>query len=94
MGGVVMKPFIPKQHGTWAMLVIPFVLGAMAGGWSWVHIPLGLGWLFLYLASYPLLMISKKRNKNRRKPKNWSFRNCKLSYIFHHNGYIYIALFV
>ncbi len=26
-----MKVFIPKQHGAWAMLVIPFVLGMFAG---------------------------------------------------------------
>jgi hypothetical protein len=100
MGGVVMKPFIPKQHGAWAMLVIPFVLGAMAGGWSWVHIPLGLGWLFLYLASYPLLMISKKRNKNRGKWVKWGMLYLLIALmmvvivLYHDWKFIFFGLFI
>ncbi|RAK17016.1 YwiC-like protein [Anoxybacillus vitaminiphilus] len=58
-----MKPLIPKQHGAWAMLVIPFALGAYAGGVSWLHIPLFFGWLFLYLATYPMLMAVKNKRK-------------------------------
>lgn len=54
---------IPKQHGAWAMLVIPFVLGAYAGGISWLHLPLFLGWLGLYLAAYPFLMTVKTKRK-------------------------------
>lgn len=57
------KFMIPKQHGAWAMLIIPFLLGAYAGGFSWIHIPLFLGWLLLYLATYPLLMFFKLRRK-------------------------------
>jgi hypothetical protein len=58
-----MKPLIPKQHGAWAMLIIPFALGAYAGGFSWLHIPLFFGWLFLYLATYPMLMVIKNKRK-------------------------------
>ena len=57
-----MKPLMPKQHGAWAMLIIPFLLGVIAGEPSVYHIPLFLGWFFLYLATNPLLMLVKKKN--------------------------------
>lgn len=57
-----MKPLMPKQHGAWAMLIIPFALGVIAGDPKWMHIPLFIGWLFLYLASYPLLLAVKGKN--------------------------------
>jgi hypothetical protein len=63
---------IPKQHGAWAMLTIPFLLEAYAGGVSWLHIPLFLGWLFLYLATYPLLMAMKTKRKDEYVP--WFYR--------------------
>ncbi|GLH63611.1 hypothetical protein PG301_14500 [Parageobacillus sp. G301] len=53
------KWIVPKQHGAWAMLIIPFVLGAYTGGLTWLHLPLFVGWFFLYLATYPLLMAVK-----------------------------------
>ncbi|MED0659405.1 YwiC-like family protein [Bacillus smithii] len=57
------KWLIPKQHGAWAMLTIPFFLGAYAGGFTWLHIPLFIGWLALYLATYPLLTAIKLKRK-------------------------------
>lgn len=54
-----MKHVLPKQHGAWAMLILPFAMGVEAGEPSWFHLPLFLGWLFLYLATYPLLMAVK-----------------------------------
>lgn len=56
-----MKLFMPKQHGAWAMLIIPYWLGAAAGGIIWQHIPFFIGWLLLYLATYPLLLMFKKK---------------------------------
>lgn len=56
-----MKLFMPKQHGAWAMLIIPYWLGAAAGGMIWQHIPFFIGWLLLYLATYPLLLMFKKK---------------------------------
>jgi len=56
-----MKLVLPKQHGAWAMLIIPFWLGVAAGGFTWEHIPLFLGWVLLYLATYPALLLFKKR---------------------------------
>ncbi|RXS91934.1 YwiC-like family protein [Geobacillus sp. PK12] len=57
------KWVMPKQHGAWAMLIIPFWLGAYAGGLSRIHAPLFVAWLALYLATYPLLMAVKTKRK-------------------------------
>lgn len=54
-----MKLFLPKQHGAWAMLIIPFWLGVVASGFMWQHIPFFIGWLLLYLATYPMLLLFK-----------------------------------
>ncbi|MGJ7919565.1 YwiC-like family protein [Neobacillus sp. LXY-4] len=56
-----MQLFLPKQHGAWAMLIIPFWLGVAASGFLWHHIPFFFGWLFLYLATYPMLLLFKKK---------------------------------
>lgn len=56
-----MKLFLPKQHGAWAMLIIPFWLGVINGGYLWQHIPFFIGWLLLYLATYPMLLLFKKK---------------------------------
>jgi hypothetical protein len=57
----MMKLFLPKQHGAWAMLIIPFWLGVLEGGFIWKHIPFFIGWLLLYLATYPMLLLFKKK---------------------------------
>lgn len=54
-----MKLFLPKQHGAWAMLIVPFWLGVAATSFMWQHIPFFLGWLLLYLATYPALLLFK-----------------------------------
>ena len=56
-----MKLFIPKQHGAWAMLIIPYWLGVAASDFIWQHIPAFLGWICLYLATYPMLLLFKKK---------------------------------
>ncbi|WFA07176.1 YwiC-like family protein [Bacillus sp. HSf4] len=56
-----MKVLIPKQHGAWAMLAVPFILGVVGGGADGRHVPLFIGWLFLYLAAFPVTMMVKKK---------------------------------
>jgi hypothetical protein len=56
-----MTLFLPKQHGAWAMIMIPFWLGVIDGGFLWQHIPFFIGWIFLYLATYPMLLLFKKK---------------------------------
>ncbi|WP_042349268.1 YwiC-like family protein [Bacillus massiliigorillae] len=58
-----MKLLIPKQHGAWAMLVIPFVLSMVAGGSTVWHIFLFMGWFFLYLTTYSFVMFLKGKKK-------------------------------
>ncbi|WP_439873554.1 YwiC-like family protein [Bacillus mycoides] len=58
-----MKLVIPKQHGAWAMLVIPFLLSIILGKPTIYHIPLFLAWFFIYLATYPFLMYIRQRRK-------------------------------
>jgi len=59
-----MKLFLPKQHGAWAMLIIPFWLGVVASEFLWQHIPFFLGWILLYLATYPTLLLFKRKKRN------------------------------
>ncbi|TKC18256.1 YwiC-like family protein [Robertmurraya kyonggiensis] len=54
-----MKLFMPNQHGAWAMLIIPFWLGVVTQSFIWQHIPFFIGWLLLYLATYPMLLLFK-----------------------------------
>ncbi|MBO0900940.1 YwiC-like family protein [Cellulomonas sp. zg-ZUI222] len=42
--------WVPRQHGAWAMLVVPPVVGGVLGGWSWRHVLLLVAWLVGYLA--------------------------------------------
>jgi len=56
-----MKLFMPKQHGAWAMVIIPFWLGVVSGGFVWEHIPFFFGWLLLYLSTYPMLLLFKRK---------------------------------
>ena len=58
-----MKLVIPKQHGAWAMLIIPFLLSVILGKPTIYHIPLFLAWFFIYLATYPFLTYIKQRRK-------------------------------
>lgn len=57
----VMNLVLPKEHGAWAMLIVPFAVGAAVYELNWLQFPLFLGWFFLYLSSYPLLMISRNQ---------------------------------
>ena len=41
---------IPNQHGAWAFLILPLILGLFVSGVSWIGIAFALAWV----ASYPL----------------------------------------
>ncbi|WP_081596349.1 YwiC-like family protein [Cellulomonas massiliensis] len=42
--------WVPKEHGAWAMLVVPVLVGALVGGPTWRHALLLVAWLLAYLA--------------------------------------------
>lgn len=75
------KIVIPHEHGGWAMVSVPFLLGMLAGSPQWMHFPLFLAWLFLYLASYPLLQ-AVKRKSGRPYWARWSFLYGGLAALF------------
>lgn len=52
---------IPKEHGAWAMLMVPLMLGAVLNGITWLHLPLFIAVLFFYLSSFSLLMIVRNK---------------------------------
>ena len=55
----------PKEHGSWAILLIPFLMGAKIGGGFDIKIVLFLvSVLSIFLAYQPALMLAKLRLKN------------------------------
>lgn len=44
------QAWLPRQHGAWAMLVVPPVVGATLAGWTWRHALLLAAWLVGFLA--------------------------------------------
>ncbi len=42
--------WVPREHGAWAMLVVPVVVGAVLTGATWRHALLLVTWLVAYLA--------------------------------------------
>ncbi|WP_435920930.1 YwiC-like family protein [Paenibacillus sp. DYY-L-2] len=57
------KGYLPKQHGAWAMLLIPFLSGMFAAQPKWIHALLFAGWLLVYLFSFPLLQLIRTKKK-------------------------------
>lgn len=46
-----MKWFIPREHGAWAMLIVPFLLGMFTSNVTWLHLVFFIGVLAFYIAS-------------------------------------------
>lgn len=59
-----LKPPLPKEHGSWAMLAVPLLLGlVIAPGWHWRVIALLVAALAFYLLRYPLANLVKTRRR-------------------------------
>lgn len=59
-----MKWMIPKQHGAWSMLILPFLLGGIVGGWTLAHLSFAVAWLFVYMGTFFLFQYVKQRKKS------------------------------
>jgi hypothetical protein len=59
------RTYLPPQHGAWAMLVAPFLLGTLASSWTWLAAPLLVAWVDGYLLSYYVLQWVKTRRRQR-----------------------------
>ncbi|MEV7973902.1 YwiC-like family protein [Cellulomonas sp. NPDC089187] len=46
------RGWVPDQHGAWAMLATPPLVGAIVGGASWWHLLLAAAWLSAYCTFY------------------------------------------
>lgn len=57
--------YLPPQHGAWAMLVVPYLVGVLWAGPSWLQLPLLVAWLGGYLLSYYLFLAVKTRRPSR-----------------------------
>ncbi|WP_245854692.1 YwiC-like family protein [Flavimobilis soli] len=62
------RGWVPDQHGAWAMLVVPLVVGVVASGGAWVHVPLALLWIVGYLAFFATGQWLRSRRKPRYLP--------------------------
>jgi hypothetical protein len=56
---------VPNQHGAWAMLATPLVVGVLASGPAWVHLPLAAFWF----AGYVLFFATGLWLKSGRRPR-------------------------
>lgn len=61
----IVRQFIPPQHGAWAMLVVPWLAGALLAGFRWAHLPLLGAWVAGYLLSYYAMQALKSRRPRR-----------------------------
>lgn len=44
--------YLPGQHGAWAFLVVPVLVGFAVGGWSWIGLTFAACWVIAYPATY------------------------------------------
>lgn len=60
------KPPIPKEHGSWAMLIVPLVQGmVIAPAWHWQTLILLVAALGFFLVRFPLATLVKTRRRSR-----------------------------
>ncbi len=57
--------WVPNQHGAWAMLASPLLLGALASGPAWIHLPLAAFWFAGYFAFNAASLWLKSGRKTR-----------------------------
>ncbi|TRZ39998.1 hypothetical protein CEQ21_03390 [Niallia circulans] len=72
---------LPKEHGTWMMFFLPYLLGMFLSGANWLHLFFMVGWFFVFLTSTPLLSIIRKpRYKAEMLP--WVYKYSVIALIF------------
>jgi hypothetical protein len=60
-----MSTYLPPQHGAWAFLGLPLVLGAVTAPASWLLLPLAVAWVAVYPLSYAALGLVRARRPQR-----------------------------
>ncbi|UHA74274.1 YwiC-like family protein [Paenibacillus sp. 481] len=51
----MLRASFPNQHGAWAMLIVPFLIGMFAAKPNWTHLWLALAWFAAYCTSFAVL---------------------------------------
>jgi len=60
--------WVPNQHGAWAMLAGPLLVGSLAGGPAWTHLALTAFWFAGYLAFFATGLWLKSARRSRYLP--------------------------
>ena len=61
-----MKPVIPHEHGGWAFLAVPLIVGTWLGNPSVYHLLLFFSWLLFYMGTYAMREWLKRKGKEKR----------------------------
>lgn len=62
-------PLLPREHGAWMMLLVPLIVGALAGGSLSPYVLLTIAAAFFaYLARHPLVLIARVQGQHQRLP--------------------------
>lgn len=61
----LLRRYLPPQHGAWAMLLLPYLVGVAVVGPGWPQLPLLGAWLAGYLLSYYVFQAIKSRRPRR-----------------------------
>lgn len=64
-------PVMPPQHGAWAFLGLPLVVGLTATTWSPALIALSVAWVCAYPASYFVLALVAERSRRHPRPERF-----------------------
>lgn len=67
--------WVPNQHGAWAMVAAPPLLGAVLSGWPRIGLPLTLAWWLGYFAYYNLTRWIASRHRRRGRTNQVPLRN-------------------
>ncbi|WP_018790987.1 YwiC-like family protein [Salinispora arenicola] len=69
----MVRRYLPPQHGAWAMLLLPFLVGVAVVGPRWLQLPLFGAWLAGYLLSYYVFQAIKSRRPRRFRAQLWVY---------------------
>lgn len=62
---------VPPQHGAWAFLGLPLVVGIVVAPWTPVLLVLAIAWIAAYPCSYFLLAVIKERSARHPRPERY-----------------------
>jgi hypothetical protein len=87
-------PLLPREHGAWAMLIVPLAVGALTGGGlSWPVALTFVAAFFAYLARHPLVLLARSRGRRERAPATAGFWLAVYTLIAAAAGFTVIVLY-